>query len=163
MSLESCPLTPSLAPHCRSQRELDKEGDLVRESVPFCSVSILQSFSGSLCPWIKSWLLGLALKSSFSLVPGNLSAFLPPAPPIYAEKATHTFCVSLAVSHPYLLLPTFLPCRTPMQPLSPSRNIPAMTPQISLALDYPFMADIVMRSHSLSSVALSHLGDHSME
>lgn len=38
-----------------------------------------------------------------------------------------------------------------------------MTPQISLALDYPFMADIVMRSHSLSSVALSHLGDHSME
>lgn len=125
-SLESCPPTPSLASHRRSRRELEKEGDLVREffrqckSVPFCSVSNLQSFSDSLCPWIKSWLLGLALKASFSLVPGNLLAFLPPAPPIYAEKATHTFCVSLAVSHPYLLLTTFLPCRTPTQPLSPS-------------------------------------------
>lgn len=73
--------------------------DSVDLTVPFGSASNLQSCSGSHRPWVKSWLPGLALKASYSLVPGNLSAFLPPALSVYGQKATHTFCVSLAVSY----------------------------------------------------------------
>ena len=87
--------------------------DSVDLTVP---LALHQSISGCFCPWIKSWLLGLTLKALLSLIPENLSAFLPPASPIYAQKATHTFCVDL--SHPYLL-PTFPSCRTPTQPPSP--------------------------------------------
>lgn len=127
VALESCPLTPSPAPHLRSHRDWTRRETLSKNfldsvdlTVPFGSASNLQSSNGSHRPWVKSWLPGLALKDSYSLVPGSPSAFLPPAPPVYGQKAAHNFLCESCWFLPPTLLPTSLPCRTPTQPLSPS-------------------------------------------
>lgn len=123
VSLESCPLTPSPAPHLCSHRDLDKEGDFVQEfsrqrgsncAIWLClKPSVLQWLSSPLgkvlAPWpgIKGLIqsgpwkpLGLLASCSLCLWPEGHSYFL---------------CESCC-----FLPPTFLPCRTPTQPLSPS-------------------------------------------
>lgn len=136
--------------------------DSVDLTVPFGSASNLPSSSGSHRPWVKSWLPGLALKASYSLVPGNLSAFLSPALPIYARRP---LILSVGV---LLFLTSNMTSNISALPNSysaskPQLKYPTVFPQPSLALTYPFMADIVMRSHSPSSGALAHLRVHAAE